>query len=139
MMIEMKVAGLTLDPLTNTPIIILKDLEDRRAIPIWIGLYEATAIATEMEHIAFTRPMTHDLIKDILHVLEVLVEKVEIIDIRNNTFFANIHLSKGGRNIVIDSRPSDAIALARRVEVPIFVDEKVIDQSRNVDFGWKGE
>lgn len=138
-MIEMKVAGLTLDPLTNTPIIILKDLEDRRAIPIWIGLYEATAIATEMEHIAFTRPMTHDLIKDILHVLEVLVEKVEIIDIRNNTFFANIHLSKGGRNIVVDSRPSDAIALALRVDVPIFVDEKVIDKSRNVDFGLKGE
>ncbi len=135
----MKVSGLTLDPLTNTPIVILKDLEDRRAIPIWIGLYEATAIATELEQISFSRPMTHDLIKEILQSLEVLVEKVEIIDIRNNTFFANIHLNRGGRNLVVDSRPSDAIALALRAGVPIFVDEKVIDKSRNVDLGLKGE
>ncbi len=138
-MIEMKVAGLTIDPLTNTPIVILKDLNDKKAIPIWIGLFEATAIATELEHISFARPMTHDLIKELLSSLEVTVEKVEIIDIRNNTFFANIHLNRGGRRIVVDSRPSDAIALALRTQVPIYVDEKVIEKSRNVDFGVKEE
>lgn len=138
-MIEMKVAGLTIDPLTNTPIVILKDLNDRKAIPIWIGLFEATAIATELEHISFSRPMTHDLIKELLTSLEVVVEKVEIIDIRNNTFFANIHLNKDGRRVVVDSRPSDAIALALRVEVPIYVDERVIEKSRQVDFGLKDE
>jgi len=137
--IEMKVAGLTIDPLTNTPIVILKDLNDKKAIPIWIGLFEATAIATELEHISFARPMTHDLIKELLSSLEVTVEKVEIIDIRNNTFFANIHLNRGGRRIVVDSRPSDAIALALRTQVPIYVDEKVIEKSRNVDFGVKEE
>lgn len=138
-MIEMKVAGLTMDPLTNTPIVILKDLDNKRAIPIWIGLYEATAIATEMEQIAFSRPMTHDLLRDVLNSLEVAVDKIEIVDIRNNTFFANIHLKKEGRLIVVDSRPSDAIALALRAKVPIFVDEKVIEKSRNVDFGLKDE
>ncbi len=138
-MIEMKVAGLTIDPLTNTPIVILKDLNDKKAIPIWIGLFEATAIATELEHISFARPMTHDLIKELLSSLEVTVEKIEIIDIRNNTFFANIHLNRGGRRIIVDSRPSDAIALALRTQVPIYVDEKVIEKSRNVDFGVKEE
>lgn len=136
-MIEMKVAGLTMDPLTNTPIVILKDLDNKRAIPIWIGLYEATAIATEMEHIAFSRPMTHDLLRDIINSLEVMMERVEIIDIRNNTFFANIYLKKGDRTYIVDSRPSDAIALALRTKVPIFVSEQVIDKSRNVDFGVK--
>lgn len=138
-MIEMKVAGLTMDPLTNTPIVILKDMDNKRAIPIWIGLYEATAIATEMEQISFSRPMTHDLLRDILYSLAVAVDKVEIIDIRNNTFFANIHLKQEGRLIIVDSRPSDAIALALRAKVSIFVDEKVIDKSRNVDFGLKDE
>ncbi len=138
-MIEMKVAGLTMDPLTNTPIVILKDMDNKRAIPIWIGLYEATAIATEMEQISFSRPMTHDLLRDILYSLAVVVDKVEIIDIRNNTFFANIHLKQEGRLIIVDSRPSDAIALALRAKVSIFVDEKVIDKSRNVDFGLKDE
>ncbi len=138
-MIEMKVAGLTMDPLTNTPIVILKDLDNKRAIPIWIGLYEATAIAGEMEQIAFSRPMTHDLLRDIIQALDVAVDKVEIIDIRNNTFFANIHLKKEGRLVIVDSRPSDAIALALRAKVPIFVDQKVIDKSRNVDFGLKDE
>lgn len=138
MLIEMKVSGLTIDPLTNTPIVILKDLEEKKAIPIWIGLFEASAIATEMEKITFARPMTHDLLNDILKALEVVITRVEINDLRNNTFFANISMVKEGRAYVIDSRPSDALALALRAHAPIFVEEKVIDKSRNVDFGPKG-
>jgi bifunctional DNase/RNase len=137
MLIKMKVSGLTIDPLTNTPIVILKDMQEKKAIPIWIGLFEASAIATELEKITFSRPMTHDLLTDILRVLGVEVTKIEINDLRNNTFFANIHLVKDGKNLVIDARPSDAIAIALRANAPIFVDDKVIEKSRNVDFGTK--
>jgi bifunctional DNase/RNase len=133
----MKVAGLTIDPLTNTPIVILKDLDEKKAIPIWIGLFEASAIATELEKISFSRPMTHDLIYEILKTVAVEVIKIEIHDLRNNTFFANIHLIKDEKTMVVDSRPSDAIALALRANAPIFVAEKVIEKSRNVDFGKK--
>ncbi|HOG08355.1 MAG: bifunctional nuclease family protein [Syntrophales bacterium] len=138
MLIEMKISGLTIDPLTNTPIVILKDLEEKKAIPIWIGLFEASAIATEMEKISFARPMTHDLLNEILKTLDVQVTRVEINDLRNNTFFANIFVVREGRDYVIDSRPSDALALALRARAPIFVEQKVIDKSRNVDFGSKG-
>jgi len=137
MLIKMKVSGLTIDPLTNTPIVILKDMQEKKAIPIWIGLFEASAIATELEKITFSRPMTHDLLTDILRVLGVEVTKIEINDLRNNTFFANIYLVKDGKNLVIDVRPSDAIAIALRANAPIFVDDKVIEKSRNVDFGTK--
>jgi len=137
MLIKMKVSGLTIDPLTNTPIVILKDMQEKKAIPIWIGLFEASAIATELEKISFSRPMTHDLLTDILRILEVEVTKIEINDLRNNTFFANIYLVREGKNLVIDSRPSDAIAIALRANAPIFVDDKVIEKSRNVDFGSK--
>jgi bifunctional DNase/RNase len=137
MLIKMKVSGLTIDPLTNTPIVILKDIQEKKAIPIWIGLFEASAIATELEKITFSRPMTHDLLTDILRVLGVEVTKIEINDLRNNTFFANICLVKDGKNLVIDARPSDAIAIALRANAPIFVDDKVIEKSRNVDFGTK--
>jgi len=137
MLIKMKVAGLTIDPLTNTPIVILKDLDEKKAIPIWIGLFEASAIATELEKITFSRPMTHDLIYELLKTLGVEVLKIEIHDLRNNTFFANIHLLKDNETMVVDSRPSDAIALALRANASIFVDEKVIEKSRNVDFGKK--
>jgi bifunctional DNase/RNase len=137
MLVKMKVAGLTIDPLTNTPIVILKDLDEKKAIPIWIGLFEASAIATELEKISFSRPMTHDLIYEILKTVDVKVIKVEIHDLRNNTFFANIHLIKDDKTMVVDSRPSDAIALALRANAPIFVAEKVIEKSRNVDFGKK--
>jgi bifunctional DNase/RNase len=137
MLIKMKVAGLTIDPLTNTPIVILKDLDEKKAIPIWIGLFEASAIATELEKITFSRPMTHDLIYELLKTLGVEVVKIEIHDLRNNTFFANIHLLKDNETMVVDSRPSDAIALALRAKAQIFVDEKVIEKSRNVDFGKK--
>jgi bifunctional DNase/RNase len=137
MFIEMKVSGLTMDPITNTPIVILKDLEEKKAIPIWIGIFEASAIATEIEKIAFSRPMTHDLLNEVVKVLKSEVTRVEIHDLRNNTFFANLHLSCEGKNIVVDARPSDAIAIALRAGAPIFVDDKVIEKSRNVDFGSK--
>ena len=137
MLIKMKVAGLTIDPLTNTPIVILKDAEEKKAIPIWIGLFEASAIATELEKITFSRQMTHDLINEILKIINIEIVKIEIHDLRNNTFFANIHLLKEGKSLVVDSRPSDAIAIALRAGAPIFVDEKVIEKSRNVDFGKK--
>jgi bifunctional DNase/RNase len=100
-------------------------------------LFEASAIATELEKIAFSRPMTHDLFYECLKALDVTVNKIVIADIRNNTFFANIYLSKDGKNFTIDARPSDAIALALRAHAPIFVDEAVIEKSRTVDFGIK--
>mgnify|MGYP001279774208 FL=1 len=137
MFIEMKVSGLTMDPITNTPIVILKDLEEKRAIPIWIGIFEASAIATEIEKITFSRPMTHDLLNEILKVLKAEVMRVEIHDLRNNTFFANIQLLTEGNLLVVDARPSDAIAIALRAGASIFVDNNVIEKSRNVDFGTK--
>jgi bifunctional DNase/RNase len=137
MFVEMKVSGLTIDPLTNTPIVILKDPEGKRAVPIWIGLFEASAIATELEKISFSRPMTHDLMRDLLKILEAKVTRIEIVDLRNNTFFACIHLQRNDNILIVDSRPSDAIALALRVNCPIFIDEKVIEKSRNIDFAKK--
>ena len=137
MFIEMKISGLTIDPITNTPIVILKDMHNNKAIPIWIGLFEASAIATELEKIVFPRPMTHDLFCEFLKSFDVTVSRIEIVDIRSNTFFANIYLSREGQNYTIDARPSDAIAIALRAHAPIFVDESVIEKSRNVDFGIK--
>ncbi len=137
MLIEMKVSGLTIDPITNTPIVILKDLQEKKAIPIWIGLFEASAIATELEKITFSRPMTHDLMHDILKTLGVEIVRIEICDLKNNTFFANIHLSREGQRFVIDARPSDAIAVALRAGAQIFVDDQVIEKSRSIDFGEK--
>ena len=137
MLIEMRVSGLTIDPVTNTPIVILKDLQETKAIPIWIGLFEASAIATELEKIVFSRPMTHDLLNDCFKVLNVTVSRVEIVDIRNNTFFSNIYLSREGQSFTVDARPSDAIAVALRANVPIFVEESVIEKARSVDFGIK--
>ncbi len=137
MLLQMKVSGLTIDPLTNTPIVILKDMEDKRALPIWIGLFEASAIATELEKISFSRPMTHDLMNELLKNLDIQVTMIEINDLKDNTFFALIHLLKNANAIKVDSRPSDAIALALRANAPIFVDEKVIDKSRSIDFAKK--
>ena len=103
MLIKMKVAGLTIDPLTNTPIVILKDMDEKKAIPIWIGLFEASAIATELEKITFSRPMTHDLIYEILKAVDIEVIQIEVHDLRNNTFFANVHLLRSGKTIVVNS------------------------------------
>jgi len=137
MLIEVKVFGLAMDPITNTPIVILKDLQGKRAIPIWIGLFEASAIATQMEEINLARPMTHDLMNEMLKILEVTVLKIVINDLKDNTFFATIHILKEDVSITVDARPSDAIALALRAGAPIFVDEKVIEKSTNIDFGKK--
>jgi len=127
------VRGLALDPITNMPIIILKDAEDRKALPIWVGIFEANAIALEIEKIATPRPMTHDLIKNILDRLGAVVQQVIINDLRENTFYAIIEISINGSRIAIDSRPSDAIAIALRFNAPIFVDEGVISKAKNID------
>ena len=137
MLIEMKIAGITIDPITSTPIVILKDLEEKKAIPIWIGLFEASAIATQLESITFSRPMTHNLFTEIIGSLGAEVTRIEINELKNNTFFADIHLIREGQLTLIDARPSDAIAIALRTGAPIFVEEKVVEMSRNVDYGQK--
>ncbi len=137
MVTQMKVAGLTIDPMTNTPIVILKDLDERTALPIWIGLFEASAIATELEKITFARPMTHDLIYNVIQAVEASVLMIEINDLKDNTFYATIHLVIRENKIAVDCRPSDAIAVALRANAPIFVDDRVIEQSRHMDFGKK--
>lgn len=133
MLIRMTVKGIALDPITNMPIIILKDLEEKRTIPIWVGIFEANAIALELEKVSTPRPMTHDLIKSILDGLGVNVRQVIVNDLKDNTFYAVIELHYNGNIINIDSRPSDAIALALRMGAPIYVAEKVVVQARNVE------
>jgi len=129
----MKVKGLTLDPLTNMPIVILKDLEGQRALPIWVGIFEANAIALEMEKVPTPRPMTHDLIKNILEGLKAQVNRIVVNDLRDNTFYAVISLTYNDTEVFIDSRPSDAIALALRVNAPIYVSKKVLEEARSID------
>jgi bifunctional DNase/RNase len=129
----MVVSGLTVDPLTNSPIVILKETDGERTLPIWIGLLEATAIASEMEGIKFSRPMTHDLLKSIMDTIDVEVNKVEVCDLKNNTYYALIHMTHGGKDISIDARPSDALALSLRMNAPIFVAEEVISKSKEID------
>jgi bifunctional DNase/RNase len=133
MLKEMKLSGLIIDPSTNTPIIILKDLEEKEVLPIWIGLLEASAIAIEMEKINLPRPMTHDLIKNMLTSLDIQVSGVEVTDLKDDTFYALIHLTKDGKPFEIDARPSDAIALALRTQSPIRVDERVIKKSKKLN------
>jgi uncharacterized protein len=133
MLIEMKVASLTVDPFTNMPILILKD-PDGNKMPLWIGLTEASSIAAELERIQLDRPMTHDLMKTILGLCSVGVERVEIHDLRSSTFFATLFLKRpDGEVIAVDARPSDAIALALRARAPIYVARKVIDKARRDD------
>jgi bifunctional DNase/RNase len=133
MLIPMKVSGITIDPFTSMPIVILKDLEDKNAVPIWIGLVEASAIASELEGIHTPRPMTHDLLRNILGELKVKISRIAVIDLRDNTYYAIIYLQDGNKEIEVDSRPSDAIALALRTESTIFVDDKVIQKSRQIE------
>ncbi len=125
----MSVGGLTLDPLTKTPIVVLKDRDNKLNLPIWIGLLEATAMATELEGIKMARPMTHDLLRNVLDELGATVECVEITDLRENTYFALIHLRINGESRTMDSRPSDAISLALRTKSPIYVNKRVIETS----------
>ena len=132
-MLEMKVKGLTVDPVTKLPIVILKDLKDEKALPIWIGPQEANAIVLEMEHIVPPRPMTHDLIKNILDGIHARVDRVVINDLKESTFYATIFLNLNGIEIPIDSRPSDAIAVALRVKAPIYVTTKVMEAAKIID------
>ena len=125
MWLEMKVKQLALDPLSNMPMIILRDEEEKRSLPIWVGLPEANAIALELEKISTARPMTHDLIRNILEAVGARVAKVVVNDLKENTFYAVIHLRLGSTDLTVDSRPSDAIALALRVDAPIFVEESI--------------
>ena len=124
---------MTIDPFTNSPIVVLKDLDDKRAVPIWIGLVEASAIAMELEKVKLPRPMTHDLLRNVIHDLGGKVIRVEVCDLRDNTFYANIHLNMEGIHYAIDARPSDGIALALRTKAPIYVKEEVIEKARKID------
>ncbi len=127
--IQMAVGGLTLDPVTKTPIVILKDMDNKINLPIWIGLLEATAMATELEGIKMARPMTHDLLKNILAEMGGAVESVEITELKENTYYALIYLNIAGRELAVDSRPSDAIAVALRTKSPIYVAKTVLEAS----------
>ncbi|HXI04499.1 MAG TPA: bifunctional nuclease family protein [Candidatus Saccharimonadales bacterium] len=133
MTIEMKIKGLMIDPVTNMPIIMLRDPDSEAVLPIWVGLYEANAIALQLENISTPRPMTHDLLKNLLAQLHAKVEKIVITELKENTFYALIHLDQEGKALTVDSRPSDAIALALRAGAPIFVEEEVISRAKNVD------
>jgi uncharacterized protein len=139
MLKEMKVAGITVDPFTNTPIVLLKDLEEKDVLPIWIGLLEASSIATALENIQTPRPMTHDLLKNILDSLHVKVIKIEVNDLKDNTYYAILHLEINKRRFTVDARPSDAIAIAIRTGSSIFVEESVIQRSAKVDLTQKGD
>jgi len=130
MEVEMTIRGLLMDPVTNTPIVILKDVGGDTVLPIWVGMFEANAIALEMEKVTTPRPMTHDLIKNVLTGLETQVHKVVVTELKEDTFYAVIWLERGGEVISIDSRPSDALALALRVDCPIFVDDLVLKTSK---------
>jgi uncharacterized protein len=134
MLIEMTIKGLMVDPITNMPIVILKDKEGDRVLPIWVGVFEANAIALQIENIATPRPMTHDLLRNVITDLEGQVDRVVVSDLKDNTFYAVIHLTVKGERVAVDARPSDAIALALRTRSPILVDETVIDNAKTVDF-----
>ena len=131
--VQVQVAGLTIDPVTNMPIVVLRDTAGRWQLPIWIGLVEASAIATQLEKVQLARPMTHDLMKSVLEHTGTRVARVEVTELKDDTFFASIHLQVSGKAVVLDSRPSDAIALALRMEAPIFVAVEVLEASRRAE------
>ena len=133
MTVEMKIKGLMIDPITQMPIIILKDPKSDAVLPIWVGLFEANAIALQIEKISTPRPMTHDLLKNVLGQLDAKIQKIVINDLKENTFYAVIHMTHQGGTVLVDSRPSDAIAVALRADAPIFVEEEVISRARSVD------
>jgi bifunctional DNase/RNase len=135
MQIEMTIKGLMVDPVTNMPIIILRDEAGQRVLPIWVGIFEANAIALQIENIATPRPMTHDLLRNVIRDLRAQVDKVVVCDLKDNTFYALIYLDVAGESVSIDARPSDAIALALRTRAPIYVEEAVIDNAKTLDFG----
>jgi uncharacterized protein len=130
MQIEMTIKGLILDPVTNDPIIILRDQDGQRVLPIWVGAAEANAIGLQIENVVPQRPLTHDLLRDVINALDGAVDKVVVCDLKENTFYALVHLVVRGEPVTIDARPSDAIALALRARAPIFVEESVIERAR---------
>jgi uncharacterized protein len=134
MQIEMTIKGLMVDPITNMPIIVLRDADGQRVLPIWVGIFEANAIALQMENISTPRPMTHDLLRNVIEDLSGHITKIVVSDLRDNTFYALIYVDLGSDTVAIDARPSDAIALALRAQAPIFVEETVIDNAKGVDF-----
>ena len=133
MLHEVNIAGMTMDPASNTPIIILKLVNGEQAIPIWIGLLEATSIASALRNIKFDRPMTHDLFKNFVENVNIDVAKVEVCDLKDNTFYAKIYFMSEEKNFSMDARPSDAIAIALRFQAPIYVDDKVIEKSQALE------
>src|ERR1022692_977519 len=133
MEVEMKIRGLMMDPVSNMPIVLLKDVGSDLVLPIWVGVYEANAIALEIEKVSTPRPMTHDLIKNVLTGLDALVHKVVVTELKNDTFYAVIWLEREGQAISIDSRPSDALALALRVDCPIFVGDEELTTSKQAN------
>jgi bifunctional DNase/RNase len=129
MEVEMKIRGLMMDPVTNMPIVILRDVSGNSVLPIWVGVYEANAIALEIEKVSTPRPMTHDLIKSLLFGLNTAMRKVVVSELKDDTFYAVIWLDRDGETISVDSRPSDALALALRLDCPIYVEETVLKSS----------
>ncbi len=132
MEVEMKIRGLMMDPVTNMPIVILKDVNGTSVLPIWVGVYEANAIALEIEKVSTPRPMTHDLIKSLLVGLNTSLRKVVVSELKDDTFYAIIWLDRDGDLISVDSRPSDALALALRLDCPIYVEETVLKSSKQI-------
>ena len=133
MLIEMSIKGLMVDPITNMPIVILRDAENQRVLPIWVGPVEANAIALQIENVSTPRPMTHDLLKNVLVELGATLVRVVITSLRENTFYAYLELKRDGDRILVDARPSDAIALSLRAKAPVFVDPRVLEQAKTVD------
>jgi bifunctional DNase/RNase len=133
MLIEMSIKGLMVDPVTNMPIVLLRDADNQRVLPIWVGPVEANAIALQMENISPPRPMTHDLLRNLLTELGATLRRVVISDLRESTFFAYLEIDRGGEVLLVDARPSDAIALSLRLHAPVFVNPKVLDQARSID------
>jgi len=131
--LEMKVAGIALDPSSNAPIVVLRDSEGKYVLPIWIGIMEASAIAASLEGVRYSRPMTHDLFKSLADTLGVKVVKIEVVDIRDNVFYALITVEYNGATLAIDARPSDAIAIALRMNCSIFVADSVVKEAIRVD------
>ena len=130
----MTITGLMVDPVTNMPIVILKDQDGQRVLPIWVGIFEANAIALQIENISTARPMTHDLLRNVIEDLKATVEKIVVCDLQDNTFYALIHLRVDGKIVAVDARPSDALALALRVRAPIYAEDTVIDNAKTLDF-----
>jgi hypothetical protein len=133
MFLLMKVSGIALDPFTNTPIVILKDTANEKTLPIWIGFMEASSIAMELEKTPRIRPITHDLLKNLIEKLKFIVTKIEVTDLRDDTFYARIYLKRDNEEYSLDSRPSDAIAIALRTDSPIYVNEEVIEKSKKIE------